>query len=279
MSLTTSETQRILADIISIAKEAGAQIRDLFTQANGMELKSSDVDLVTTADKQTEEFISQTLLARYPEFNLVGEEGHGQDTASQYRWFIDPIDGTTNFAHRIPHFAVCIALFDGESFPPLLGVTYDPMRDEVFAGLRGNGATLNGKPLRVSNTLQLAQAVVGSGFPYTKWDDPDNNAEQWGNFVVRTRGVRRLGSAGLDVAYVAAGRLDGYWEHNLSAWDVGSSMICLHEADGQLSDFTGNSLPFQVKEIRLVASNGKIHSEIVDILRRGDDVPRPSSKG
>lgn len=277
MSLSVSEAQNALADIISIVKEAGAHARALFNQSNAMELKSSGVDLVTTADKETEAFISQTLLERYPTYNIVGEEGNGQTTASPYRWFIDPIDGTTNFAHRIPHFAICIALFDGEQFPPLLGVTYDPMRDECFAGLRDKGATLNGKSLRVSNTPKLAQSVVGSGFPYTKWDDPDNNADRWGQFMVRTRGVRRLGSAGLDVVYVAAGRLDGYWEHNISAWDVSSSLICLQEAGGQFSDYAGNPLAFQINKMRVLTSNGKIHAEMVDVLQQGYDAPRPKS--
>lgn len=277
MSLTLSDAQKTLTDVISIAQTAGAQTRDLFNQSNGMELKSSGVDLVTTADRQTEEFITQTLVERYPDFNVVGEEGHGQTTASSYRWFVDPIDGTTNFAHGIPHFAICIALFDSDSFPPLLGVTYDPMRDETFAALRDNGATLNGKPMRVTQTPKLAQSVVASGFPYSKWDDPDNNAEQWGNFVVRSRGVRRMGSAGLDVAYVAAGRYDGYWEHNLSAWDVSSSMICLHEAGGTFSDYAGNPLAFQMAKLRMVATNGKIHAEMVDVLQRGEKAPRPKS--
>ncbi len=277
MSLGLSEAKNILADIVSIAQEAGSQTRDLFNQSNGMELKSSGVDLVTTADKQTEEFISQTLFERYPEYNLVGEEGHGQTTDSRYRWFIDPIDGTTNFAHRIPHFAVCIALFSDEAFPPVLGVTYDPMHDETFTGILGGGAMLNNKSIKVSKTPKLAQSVLASGFPYTKWDETDNNAAQWGNFMVRSRGVRRFGSAGLDVAYVAAGRFDGYWEHNLSAGDVSSSLICLHEAGGQFSDYAGNPLAFQMKKIRMVASNGNIHDEMIAVLQQGENAPRPKS--
>jgi myo-inositol-1(or 4)-monophosphatase len=172
--------------------------------------------------------------------------------------------------------AVNIALADSQLYPPLLGVMYDPMRDECFAAIRGEGATLNGKSLKVSGTPKLAQSVIASGFPYTKWTDPDNNADRWGNFVVRSRGVRRMGAAGLDMAYVAAGRFDGYWEHHLSAWDIMPSIICLLEAGGRLSNYAGEPLdPYQIVKLRVVASNGYIHDEMLTVLREGNNAPRP----
>jgi myo-inositol-1(or 4)-monophosphatase len=272
----THEVQKILANVIDLTKTAGSQLRALFTQPHTTDLKSTDVDLVTEADKQIEAFMVGELTKHYPAFGIVGEEGNTHTaTDSPYHWYIDPIDGTTNFAHGIPHFAICAALFDQNQFPPLLGIVYDPMRDECFAGLRGHGATLNSQTMRVSRTPHLSQAVVASGFPYTKWVSSDNNVAHWGDFVVRVRGIRRMGSAGLDGAYVAAGRFDGYWEHSLSAWDISASLLFVTEAGGYFSHFDGGPVPYQAKGLRVVASNGLIHEEMIRVLQEGSNAPRP----
>lgn len=269
-------TVETLETITAIAREAGAMAREAFNYPRETLTKSSGVDLVTDTDTRVEAFIVENLTGHFPDYSLVGEEGGEYNTGNSYRWFIDPIDGTTNFAHGIPHFAINIALADAQLYPPRLGVMYDPMRDECFMAIRGEGATLNGKPLKVSSTLTLAQSVVASGFPYTKWTDPDNNANRWGHFVVRSRGVRRMGAAGLDMAYVAAGRFDGYWEHHLSAWDIMPSIICLLEAGGRLSNYAGEPLdPHQIIRLRVVASNGYIHDEMLTVLREGNNAPRP----
>jgi myo-inositol-1(or 4)-monophosphatase len=266
-----------LETITAIAREAGSMARDAFNNPRETNTKSSGVDLVTDTDKRVEAYIVENLTGHFPDFSLVGEEGGEYNPGSSYRWFIDPIDGTTNFAHGIPHFTVNIALGGSTLFPPVLGVIYDPMRDECFSAIRDEGATLNGKPMKVSSTPTLAQSVVASGFPYTKWSDPDNNVEQWGNLVIRSRGVRRMGAAGLDMVYVAAGRFDGYWEHNLNMWDIMPSIICLLEAGGQVTTYTGEPMdPHKISQLRIVASNGHIHDELLTILRDGKDAPRPN---
>jgi myo-inositol-1(or 4)-monophosphatase len=226
------DTNQILFDARVIAKQAGVITRELFYRSVEMSTKSSDIDLVTEADLQSEKFIVEHLRELYPDFGIVGEEGSQFLTDAPYRWIIDPVDGTTNFAHRVPHYAISIALADSNPYPALVGVVYDPMRDECFTAVRGQGAFLNGRPIGVSHTSRLGESLLASGFPYTKWTDPDNNADHWSDFVVRTRDVRRLGSASLDIAYVATGRMDGYWEHNLSAWDISAALLVLKEAGG-----------------------------------------------
>lgn len=269
-------TVETLETVTRIVRDAGAVAREAFNKPREMDTKSSGVDLVTDTDKRIEAFIVENLTGQFPDISLVGEEGGEYNSGNSYRWFIDPIDGTTNFAHGIPHFSVNIALTDAQPYPPLLGVLYDPMRDECFAGIRGEGAALNGKALRVSSTPSLAQSVVASGFPYTKWTDPDNNADRWGHFVTRSRGVRRMGAAGLDVAYVAAGRFDGYWEHHLNAWDVMPGIVCLTEAGGMFTNYDGEPVdPHQFTKLRIVASNGLIHDEMLTVLREGSHAPVP----
>ena len=270
------DTTAMLAEVTLFAKQAGVIAREMFNRQLDTIHKSSDVDLLTEADIQIEAYLTTQLQTRYPTISIMGEEGATYEGDSGYRWVIDPIDGTTNFAHHIPHFAISIALADDTFYPPVLGVVYDPMRDECFYAARGQGAFLNGKRLHVSATPTLAQSVMASGFPYTKWTDPDTNATQWGHFVVRSRGVRRMGSAALDMCYVGAGRFDGYWEHNISAWDMMGGAIVLTEAGGQLSNYQGEPLDnTQWRKLRIVASNGNIHDEILTVLREGDHAPRP----
>ncbi len=175
-------------------------------------LKSSRIDIVTAADTEAEAAIVAALLARFPGHHIVGEEGGGQGApvaTAPYQWFVDPIDGTVNFAAKLPHFCTSIALATPDR-EPLLGVIYDPTRRELFTAVKGQGARLNGQPLRVTQTAELIDAVITSGFPYDKHTNPDNNLKEWTAFLRLIRGERRLGSAALDLSYVAAGRLDGY---------------------------------------------------------------------
>lgn len=275
---TTLNLTTVLNKTTAIAREAGQLLREYAAQPNHADTKSASVDLVTAADRAAEAFIVERLTEQFPDFYIIGEEGGGYENSGDqngYRWYIDPIDGTTNFAHGIPHFAVSMALATDKN-EPIFGVIYDPMRDECFSAIKGLGATLNGRPIQVSKTEKLAHAVVGSGFPYNKWTSPEHNADHWANFVVRTQGVRRLGSAALDLAYVAAGRLDGYWEHHLSRWDVFAGIVIVQEAGGNVTDYDGLQENVTVEKPRLVVSNGKIHDEILQVLKLGKDAPRPT---
>ncbi len=206
---------------------------------------------------------------RFPEHHIVGEEGGGQGAPAAnapYHWFVDPIDGTVNFASKLPHFCTSIALTTPER-QPLLGVIYDPTRGELFSAVRGGGAQLNGQPVRVTQTAELVDAVVSSGFPYDKHTNPNNNLKEWSAMLLQIRGERRLGSAALDLGYVAAGRLDGYWEQSLKPYDALAGMLMVREAGGIVTDYRGDPNPQQHAGGRYVASNGRIHEAMLRVLQ------------
>ncbi len=264
-----------LPTAIETARAAGDILRDGFNRPHSIHLKTNATDMATETDEAAEKLIVERLQAAFPEHSILGEEGGAYDVAgASYRWVIDPLDGTTNFAHGIPHFSVSIALTDGDGWP-VIGVVYDPMRDECFVAAKGMGATLNDKPIGVSQTPALSQAVMASGFPYDKWHDPRNNADLWGHFVVRSRGVRRFGSAALDLAYVAAGRFDGYWEQKLNPWDVLAGILLVQEGGGLVTGFDGTSDAIRATKPDLVASNGLFHPEILVVIEQGAAAPRP----
>ena len=182
-----------------------------------------------------------------------------------YKWIIDPLDGTTNFAHTFPMFCVSIGLeVRGEI---RVGVVYDPVRRELFAAERGRGATLNGRPISVSRTDQMDRSLLVTGFAYNVRRVAENNLDHFSNFILRSQGVRRTGTAALDLCYVASGRFDGYWELNLSPWDTAAGTIIAKEAGAAVTDFDG--APFDVYQKRIVASNGRIHQEMIEVLRKG----------
>ncbi len=263
------QSANILPDIVAIAKGAGEIIMRHFAAPIPTTLKSSRIDIVTAADTEAEAYIVKEILARFPDHHIVGEEGGGQGApaaSAPYQWFVDPIDGTVNFASKLPHFCTSIALTPPDR-QPLLGVIFDPTRRELFTAVKGHGAWLNGKALRVTQTAELIDAVITSGFPYDKHTNPDNNLREWGAFLTRIRGERRLGSAALDLCYVAAGRLDGYWEKDLKPWDVMAGMLIAREAGGMVTDYQGNSNPQQLDRGRYVASNGKLHAEMLQVLQ------------
>lgn len=263
------DTQSILENASIIAQQTGVILRTKFQQPIKQTTKSSEVDIVTEADQEAEVFISREILRLYPEHHLVGEEGGGQGASlesAEYHWYVDPIDGTTNFASGIPHFCTSLALTDADR-QPIVGVIYNPNADELYTAIKGEGAKLNGKPISVTHTETLLQSVVGSGFPYTKHIDPDNNTVQWTEFTKRVRGIRRMGSAALDFAYVAAGRLDGYWERSLNSWDALAGVLLIQEAGGMVTDFQGGNRPQWDEKGRFVASNGRIHSLMIEILK------------
>jgi len=263
------QSAHILPDIIAIAQGAGEIILRHFAAPIPTTLKSSRIDIVTAADTEAEAYIVKELLARFPDHHIVGEEGGGQGAppaSAPYHWFVDPIDGTVNFASKLPHFCTSIALATPDR-QPLLGVIYDPTRRELFTAIRGAGAFLNGQPIGVTQTAELIDAVVTSGFPYDKHTNPDNNLKEWAAFLKLIRGERRLGSAALDLCYVAAGRMDGYWEKDLKPWDAMAGMLIVREAGGTVTDYQGGPDPQHLDRGRYVASNGKLHPAMLAVLQ------------
>ncbi len=255
-------------EVVAIARGAGEIMLRHFAAPIPTSAKSSRIDIVTAADTEAEAFIVRELRARFPGHHIVGEEGGGQGAAAEeapYHWYVDPIDGTVNFASKLPHFCTSIALTTPDR-QPVLGVILDPTRQEVFTAVRGGGAQLNGRALRVTETAELIDAVVTSGFPYDKHTNPDNNLREWAAFLLRIRGERRLGSAALDFAYVAAGRLDGYWEQNLKPYDALAGMLLVREAGGTVTDYAGGPDPQHGARGRYVASNGRIHAAMLAVL-------------
>jgi myo-inositol-1(or 4)-monophosphatase len=249
-----------VAEMERIAREAGALLLESFRRRIGFEYKG-DVDLVTAADRASEQLITARLRTRWPEHDIVGEEGTRVESGAEYRWYIDPLDGTTNFAHGFPVFCVSLGLeYKGEL---LAGVIYDPTRDELFAAERGGGASLNGQRIRVSKVMRLAESLVATGFPSHK-RHKNPNIHFYHEITLRSHGVRRAGSAALDLANVAAGRLDGFWEFNLNPWDTSAGVLLVREAGGEVTRFDGSA--FQLDSRETLASNGLIHRELMAVM-------------
>jgi myo-inositol-1(or 4)-monophosphatase len=240
-----------------IAREAGALLMDYFRQHVKVEYKA-EADLVTVADRNSEALIRERLLQQWPSFDILGEEGGLHDTGSDYRWYVDPLDGTTNFAHGFPVFCVSIGLdYKGNR---IAGVIYDPTRDELFVAEQGSGAYLNQQRIHVSKTANLAECLVATGFPSHK-RHKNPNIFFYHQITLHTHGVRRAGSAALDLAYVACGRLDGFWEFNLNSWDTAAGVLMVQEAGGKVTDFKDG--PFQLDSRETLASNGLVHTALL----------------
>jgi len=253
----------------AIAREAGACLREFFAQGVETEYKG-DVDVVTVADRAAEKLIRTRLTEAFPEHGVFGEEGTRERLDGEFRWYVDPLDGTTNFAHGFPQFCVSLGLeqrpaglAEDEDGTLVAGVIYDPLRDELFAAEKGMGATVNGKPMGVSARGELAEALLATGFPSRK-RHASPNIHFYQEFTLRSHGVRRAGSAALDLAYVAAGRLEGFWEFNLNPWDTAAGILLVEESGGRITDFSGGRYRIDSREI--LASNGKIHGELVDLF-------------
>ena len=245
------------------AEAAGEILRSGFGREQAVRYKG-EVDLVTEVDERAEEKIGGILREAFPDYGILAEEGGATAGGGEYRWIVDPIDGTVNFAHGLPAFCVSIALERAGEI--VLGVVHDPIAEEVFVAERGGGATLNGRSIRVSGTDELIRALVATGFPYDR-DTMPAALDLFGRFAVLTQGVRRIGSAALDVCYVAAGRLDGYYERGVKPWDIAAGVLILEEAGGKATGFRGEGLDLEGLEI--VASNTALHPSIVDVTRDG----------
>lgn len=243
------------------AQEAGALLRAHYRRGVTAEYKGA-IDLVTEADRAAEALILDRIRAAYPDHAILAEESGAHQQAGPYTWIVDPLDGTTNFAHGFPHFSVTLALQIEDALE--IGVTYDPLRDELFAARRGRGAWLNDQRIRVSTTPRLDRALLCTGFPYDRRTNPLNNTQQFVDFLMQAQSVSRVGSAALDLAYVACGRLDGFWEFRLNAWDMAAGLVLVQEAGGHATEPDGAAVHQWTG--RIVASNSLFHAEMIDVL-------------
>ncbi len=264
-----------ISHFVAAAKEAaqaaGSLIRDSWQQTKQIQYKSS-IDLVTTIDHQSEERIVNILHRRFPAHSILAEEETNiAGQKSDYRWIIDPVDGTTNFAHAYPHFCVSIALeFAGEI---ILGLVYDPIKEETFRATRGQGAFLNGDRIHTTKEAELEKALLATGFPYDRRKRADFYLSFFKAFMFSCQGVRRNGSAALDLCYVACGRIDGFWEFGLHPWDTAAGSLIVGEASGSMTDFSGNAFSIWKKEV--LASNGRIHDAMLHIMQKTNQVDSP----
>ena len=248
---------------VEAARAAGELLHRELHHPRHIAFKGAPTNLVTEMDARAETLIVDRLQAAFPDDGILAEEGSRRAGRSGRRWIIDPLDGTTNYAHGLPIFAVSIALQLGERVA--VGVVFDPNHRELFTAERGRGAFVNDVPLAVSATTTLNESLLATGFPYNVRETPDNNFRQYTTFSLRTRGVRRMGSAVLYLAYVAAGRLDGYWELRLGPWDAAAGSLMVEEAGGRVTDLGGGNLDLDAPSI--VASNGRIHDEMLRTLQ------------
>jgi myo-inositol-1(or 4)-monophosphatase len=272
--------EAILQAAIDIAHEAGALVREAFPQTALTEVEfKGAVNPFTETDTAAEAHIIRRLQEAFPDHRFFAEETHGEnwrawDEPGPPTWLIDPLDGTVNFSHGYPFVGVSLALLaDGQS---VVGVVYDPLRDETFAASAGGGTTRNGQPVHVSPVERLADAFLATGFPYDRRTAIDNNTQRVDHFLRRSHGVRRAGAAVLDLSYVACGRLDGFWEKGLHPWDVAAASLIVQEAGGRVTDFDGG--PNFLSGEFFLASNGHIHDEMLRVIREGANAPLPDSE-
>ncbi len=243
------------------AKEAGEFLHRNLGKQTSVSYKG-EIDLVTEMDKKAQELIIKKLSSFFPSHDFMAEEDFSKIKGSDYRWIIDPLDGTTNYAHGLPIYCISIALEEKKEI--VLGIVFFPPSSEIFSASKKRGAFLNGKKLCVSNTKRLERSLIATGFPYDVRTSPQNNINHFNHFVTKAQAIRRCGSAALDLCYVACGRFDGFWELKLNPWDVAAGALIVEEAGGKVTDFKGNDFDLYGQEI--LASNGNIHKEMVQVL-------------
>jgi myo-inositol-1(or 4)-monophosphatase len=277
--MTSAQSPELISRMQAMAREAGELLTGHFRRRVKIEYKGS-ADLVTVADRESEALILLRIREHFPSHDVMGEEGTRIETGSDYKWYVDPLDGTTNFAHGYPVFCVSLAVeFRGQR---VAGVIYDPTRDEMFSAEKGSGARMNADVIRVSSTEKLAGSLIGTGFPsYKRHKNP--NIYFYHHLTLRSHGVRRAGSAALDLCNVAAGRYEGFWEFNLNPWDTAAGVLIAEEAGGRVTDFSGG--PFEIDSRETLASNGLVHDELLAEFQsifagRGlEDLPSPVGYG
>src|SRR5579871_1459054 len=250
-----------LETAVEIAREAGALLANYYERRVPFELKG-EFDLVTEADRNSEKLVVERLRSHFPTHGIMAEEGGGHQSSSEFRWFVDPLDGTTNFAHSFPMFNVTLGLERAGEL--IAGVIYDPVRQEMFTAERGAGAYLNNRRIRVSGARKIADSLASTGFPSRKRHH-NINIHFYYQLAMASHGVRRTGSAALDLAYVAAGRLDFFWEFGLKPWDQAAGTLLVTEAGGRVSDMNGGPLSITASD-HLLADNGHLHDEVIQIF-------------
>jgi myo-inositol-1(or 4)-monophosphatase len=256
---------------IDAALEAGAFLKSSVGKIQQIERKlGQETNLVTEIDRRSEEIIINKIRQKYPDHDFLAEESGSHEKGSEYRWIIDPLDGTLNFAHAMPLYSVSIGLeVKGEL---AVGVVYEPNLQELFTAEKGRGAFLNKSPIRVSKISTLIESLMVTGFPYTVKQNPDNAIQHFVNFLMQAQGVRRLGSAAVDLCYVACGRFEGFWEVALSPWDMAAGVLIAQEAGGRFTDFLGRASTVYTKQV--LVTNGLIHDKVVEVLKEGFEAQR-----
>ena len=255
--------------IEATAREAGMLLREKIDDRHTVRYKG-EINLVTEADRLSETLIVERIRGSFPDHDILTEESPEIVNGSPFRWIVDPLDGTTNYAHGFPVFSVSIAI-EAEGATQA-GAVFNPMLDEMFFAQRGAGAFLNGRRLAVSRETELSRSLLATGFPYDLREDPNNNMNYFDALVLKTQAVRRVGSAALDLAYLAAGRFDGFWELKLAPWDIAAGWLLVEEAGGRVTDLFG--APFQFDSPHILASNGLIHAEVSRVLAATDPLYR-----
>jgi myo-inositol-1(or 4)-monophosphatase len=247
---------------IEIAREAGTFLSGKLNSAHKIDYKG-EINLVTEGDKISEKMITSRINQLFPDHDILAEEFTFTNRGSDFRWIVDPLDGTTNYAHGYPFFCVSIALKKLDEI--ILGVIYNPMLKELFVTEKGGGAFLNGREIHVSNTIRIEESFLATGFPYDIREDTQNNLNYFNEMIMKARAIRRAGSAALDLAYVAAGRFDGFWELKLNPWDTAAGWLMVEEAGGVVTDMRGKK--YYLESPIILASNGRIHKEMMDVLK------------
>ncbi|HYA15671.1 MAG TPA: inositol monophosphatase family protein [Syntrophales bacterium] len=248
---------------ISVAREAGIFLKEKLSDKHVIDYKG-EINIVTEADRMSEELIKSRIQRKYPHHDILAEESIDTATGSEFRWLVDPLDGTTNYAHGYPVFCVSIAL--EEKGEIRLGVIYNPILDEIFVAEKGRGAFLNNRKVSVSNTSDLSRSLLATGFPYDIRDNDNNNINYFTGMAKNAQAIRRAGSAALDMAYVAMGRFDGFWELKLMPWDTAAGLLLIIEAGGMVTDLFGGN--FSINSPHVLATNGKIHYDMIDVLKK-----------
>jgi myo-inositol-1(or 4)-monophosphatase len=251
----------VMKAAIEMAKDAGRLLQDKLGRVDSVEFKGA-VDIVTEMDKRAEDLIVAAIMERFPDHGILAEEGAEVKSTSPHRWIIDPLDGTTNYAHGFPFYCVSIG-FETDGVMAA-GVVYAPALDELFSAELGKGAFLNGERIHASKTAKLDTSLLATGFPYDIRTSKDNNLDHFGNFAVRVQAIRRAGAAAYDLCSVAAGRFDGFWEMKLKPWDVAAGVLMVREAGGVVTDFANGE--FSMDECEVLATNNLIHAEMLAVL-------------
>ncbi|MBI4652275.1 inositol monophosphatase [Candidatus Desantisbacteria bacterium] len=250
---------------ITAAMEAGKLQRDNYSKHNNIFYKGR-INLVTEINIESERIIKNTILKRFPDHSIMAEESEEKVASTQYKWIIDPLDGTTNFAHGYPCFCISIALEkDGDI---ILGVIFDAVKKELFTAKKGEGAFLNGEKISVSKIDKLTESLLVTGFPYDIRENPDNNLNYFFAMSMAAQAVRRDGAAALDLAYIACGRFDGFWELKLAPWDIAAGILMVEEAGGTITGLKGQPITLLSQEI--LASNSKIHAEMMEVIEENN---------